>query len=107
MPHQISTASTEYVLARVTARVSGGFANPTTNTVQMAFLATQLAPISGDWKSASWETDAVSEPDTYYARCLVGPAGTVTLAAGDYEVWVKITDSPENPVLRCGQLRVV
>lgn len=107
MPHQISTASLEYVLVPIAAKASGVVVNPTADTVQMAFLTASTAPVAGDFKSASWETDATTDPDTYYARCLVGTGGAVALAAGTYNVWVKVTDSPEVPVLHCGYLKVV
>lgn len=103
---EISAASVEYVRVPVSATASGSAVDPTADTVQMAFLATAAAPVSGDWKTASWETDANTTPDTYYARCLVGSA--VTLTAGTtYTVWVKVTDSPETPVKRAGLLRVI
>lgn len=103
----ISALSLEKVRARVSAKNNGVVVNPTADTVQMAFTVAGADPIAGDWKTAEWETDATTEPDTYYARCLVGPAGTVTLAAGMYQAWVKITDSPEIPVKRSGLLVVV
>lgn len=103
---EISAASVEYVRVPVSATASGSAVDPTADTVQMAFLATAAAPVSGDWKTASWETDATTTPDTYYARCLVG--SVVTLTAGTtYTVWVKVTDSPETPVKRAGLLRVI
>ncbi|HCT81757.1 MAG TPA: hypothetical protein DGT23_35290 [Micromonosporaceae bacterium] len=105
--HQISTASLEYVLVPVSSEASGASVNPTSDTVTMAFLATESAPVAGDWKTATWETDATPDPDIYYARCLVGTGGAVALTAGTYNVWVKISDSPETPVLRAGFLRVV
>jgi hypothetical protein len=103
----ISTASLEYVLIPVAARASGASVDPTGDTVQMAILSTEDAPVSGDFKTASWETDATTTPDTYYARCLVGTGGAIVLAAGLYQVWVKITDSPEAPVKPAGRMRVV
>lgn len=102
---EIAASSVEYVRVPVSATASGSAVDPTADTVQMAFLATAAAPASGDWKTASWETDATTTPDTYYARCLVGSA--VTLTAGTYTVWVKVTDSPETPVKRAGLLRVI
>jgi hypothetical protein len=104
---QISTASLEYVRAPVSAVASGSAVNPTADTVEMAFLADDDAPVSGDWKTASWETDATTTPVTYWARCLVGTGGAVALTAGDYHVWVRVTDSPETPVVLAGLLRVV
>lgn len=102
---KISTASLEYVRVPVRASEAGATVDISTLTVQVAFTA-ETTPVSGDWKAAAWETDATTDPDTYYARCLVGPAGTVTLAAGFYSVWVKVTDSPEIPVLLAGRLQV-
>lgn len=102
---EISTASVEYVRVAVSATASGSAVNPTGDTVQMAFIDGTATPASGDWKTASWETDTGTEPDTYYARCLVGSA--VTLTAGTYSVWVKVADSPETPVRRAGLLRVI
>jgi hypothetical protein len=104
---EISTASLEYVRVPVSATASGSAVNPTADTVVMAFIDGTDAPGASDWKTASWETDANTEPDTYYARCLVGTGGAVVLTAGTYSVWVKVTDSPETPVKRCGLLRVV
>jgi hypothetical protein len=102
----MSTLSLEYVRVRVQATESGAAQDPTGDTVAMAFVAAAVNPGGTDWKTASWETDTTTTPDTYYARCLVGPAGTVTLAAGTYDVWVKVTDSPEIPALRAGSLEV-
>lgn len=102
----ISALSLEYVRVAVSAEEDGVAVDPTGDTVQMAFPAQGVAPVAGDWKAATWETDATTEPDTRYARCLVGPGGTVTLAAGFYDVYVKVTDAPEVPILKAGQLRV-
>lgn len=96
----ISAASTEYVKVAVFATKAGQVINPTSDTVQMAF--TNAPPQVGDWKAASWETAAPS----YLARCLVGPSGTITLAPGTYDVWVKVTDIPEVPVKNAGRLDV-
>lgn len=101
---EIAATSVEYVKVPVSVTESGAAVDPTADTVQMAF-TTGSGPESGDWKTASWETDATTTPDTYYARCLVGSA--VTLAAGTYTVWVKVTDSPETPVKRAGLVRVI
>jgi hypothetical protein len=104
---EISTASLEYVRVPISATASGSAVNPTSDTVSMAFLATTDAPASGDWKTASWETDTTPTPDVYYARCLVGSGGAVTLTAGTYYVWVKIVDTPETPIKRAGLIKVI
>lgn len=101
---EISTASTEYVRVQVQAREDGADVDPTGDTAEMAF-TTGGAPQSGDWQTASWETDSTVTPTAYYARCLVGPAGAATLTAGLWTVWLRVTDNPEVIVRRCGTLR--
>jgi hypothetical protein len=97
---RMSSQHLGYVPVEVILRDSGLVPNISTDTIQMAFPVAEVAPISGDWKAATWETDATATPTRYLARCLVGPAGTVTLVAGLYDVWVKITHSPELAVLK-------
>lgn len=104
----IPRTSTEYVYVPVGAKASGVAVDPTSDTAVMAFLAGAGPPESGDWKTASWDTDPTTTPPTYQARCLIGPSGgTVTLTAGIWTVWVKVTDSPEIPVKRAGQIKIV
>lgn len=94
-----------YVLAQVKA--DDGTVDPTGDTVQMAFLdepPEDAAPASGDWKTASWTT--LANPARYKAKCLVGPTGAITLTAGTWWVWVKVTDSPETPALYSGRIKV-
>lgn len=108
-PTSFSATSLIQVLADVSAVRSGTSVDPTANTVQAAFLTEppeEASPESGDWKTASWETNATTTPDQYAAKCLVGPGGAVTLTPGTYYVWVKITDSPEIPVEYSGVIRV-
>lgn len=106
---EISSASAPiYVKSAVRLRQSGAAVDPTGYTVQAAFLDDpDAAPVSGDWKTASWETDSTTSPATYYARCLVGASGAVTLVAGVYTMHVKVTGSPEMPVLKCGLVKVI
>jgi hypothetical protein len=92
---EISALSTEYVKVPVTAVVNGVVIDPSSDTVQLAFPLRGVAPVSGDWKAGSWETLA----GVHYARCLVGPSGTITLATGTfYDAWLKVFDSPETVV---------
>jgi hypothetical protein len=102
----ISSLSTAYVLSDVGAKISGANIDPTGDTVQMAFVPGSRNPEAGDWKTSSWETNTLTTPDTYSARCLVGPAGAVELVPGIYSVWVKVTDSPEVVVRNVGSLQV-
>lgn len=92
---RISALALQYVPAQVVLRESGVYPNISTDAVRMAFPVAEVAPIAGDWKAATWETDATTVPTRYIARCNVGPGGTVTLAAGLYDVWVEVTHAPE------------
>lgn len=100
---RISVLSKVYVPAEVSARDSGSVVDLSADVVQMAFPVSEVAPVSGDWKAAAWETDTTSVPPRYLARCLVGPGGTVTLTAGLYDIWVKVTHSPEIPALQASE----
>jgi hypothetical protein len=100
----ISKLDKEYVRIPVSAKESGIPVNPTAYVVEMAF-TTGADPTS--WSTAAWETDATTEPDTYLARVLTGGIGSgasIELAAGVYTGWVRITASPERPVLKAPNL---
>ena len=99
-----SVLSTKFLQVQVGAFLAGQPYNPSGDLVQFAFTplaAPVVNPGSGDWQNGEWETDG--GPDypapVYWAGILVGPANSgVTLTAGSWSVWVKITDSPEVPV---------
>jgi hypothetical protein len=99
----ISALTKEYVRAQVYAKEAGVEVNPTTYVVEMACPINGVVPVSGDWKTASWEVDN----GTYWARVLVGTGSTLVLAAGYYDVWVRITAPSETPVKKVGQLQVI
>lgn len=100
----ISQASTEYVRVPVFASSGGIPVNPTSGTVQMAFVQSYGAPASNVWQAAGWDQ---TEIGTYVAQCLIGPLGTGALTPGNYYVWVKIGVSPETVIEPAGELRVV
>lgn len=102
MAIKISSLSKEFVKVSVRVVKNGVDIDPTADTVEMAF-TTGSEPQSGDWKAATWET---AEGPVYFARCLVGPGGTIQLTDGSYKVWVKVADSPEVPVRDVGKLVV-
>jgi hypothetical protein len=103
----LSQLATEYILIPVSATKSGEPYNPTSDTVQFAFAPTATyVPQSGDWVSGSWDTDTTNVLYPYSAKCLVGPAGTITLGVGTYIIYIKVTDNPEIPVLVAGQLQI-
>lgn len=100
----LSSLSTEYVQAPVTAGMVPDITNPTTGTVSMAFLTSNANPQTSDWQTASWYTSPVGG---YFAQCLVGPTGAITLAPGVYYQWIKIVLAPQTIVIPVGQLEVV
>ncbi|TDD97617.1 hypothetical protein [Actinomadura rubrisoli] len=89
----IPSTSKEYLHIPVTG---GTLSTP----VDIAVIAaTAEEPTSGDWKPADVWDGAV-------AKLLIGPGGTVPLADGVYRVWVRVTATPEIPVLRSGLLEI-
>lgn len=103
----ISHLSTEYVLIPVQATKNGIAYDPTGDTVQFAFMptATQVPGVS-DWVNGAWDTTSGNPIYPYNAKCLVGPMGTTILSIGTYVIYIKVTDSPEVPVLVGGQLQI-
>lgn len=101
----ISSLSKEYVRVPVFATEAGVAVDPTGDTVEMAFKSDGSEPGGGDWVAASWESDTGPNPDRHYARIIIGPGGTV-LSDDLYEVWVKVTDTPEIIVKKAGTLLV-
>lgn len=99
---EISALDTRDILVPVAGKASGAVVDPTADVVEMAFVTGE--PVEADWQTASWETDTAAS--VYYAKCLVGPSGTVTLTAGTvYGVWLRIFDNPETVVARVGYVR--
>lgn len=87
---RISSLSKEYITVSVTANVV-----VTDDPVAWAFVEPGAAPsvwTAGDWAGGR-------------ARVLVGP-GVLALTAGRKEVWLKVTDNPEVPVRRIGEIDV-
>lgn len=102
----IAADSIEYVRVPVSIRENGVWLNPTADTVELAFPVEGTAPVSGDWHAATWETDTTTTPDSYFARALLG-TGNFVLTAGIRDVWVRVTDNPELPVRRAGNVEIV
>ena len=102
-----SALSLQYVQVAVMATAAGAPYNPTVDTVAFAFMGGNTNPGPTDWKAGSWDGTTIRQPGAaYQAQCLVGPGGTVTLTAGTYTMWIKITDAPEIPVINVGLLRI-
>lgn len=98
-----SALDTEFIEYPVNATVNGVVRDPTSDPVSFAF-TTAGSPASGAWHNGSWSQPVAGE---FFAQCLVGPGtGGVPLTAGDYLVWVRITDNPEVPVRPVGRLTI-
>jgi hypothetical protein len=102
-----SHLSTQYVDIPLAAVKNGTAYNPTSDTVQFAFMPTPTqVPASADWVAGTWGTsNNIVYP--YNALCLVGTAGTTALTQGNYSIYLKVTDSPEIPVFIAGQVQVI
>lgn len=95
---EIAATSTEFVHVTAVAKVAGASV-PSPTPPQFAFLATAANPAPGDWLTGEWATPR--------ARILIGPAGgAVTLAAGEYSVWITFAAGTEHPVYRAGTVTV-
>jgi hypothetical protein len=95
----MSSLSTAYLQQLINVQSADGY-NPSGDIVQFAFTAStypETSPTSLNWNSGSW---VVFPGPKYWAQCLVGPNGGVTLTQGLWQVWVKVTDNPEIPVLQ-------
>jgi hypothetical protein len=87
----VTVGSVEYLYADVTADRE--------LDSQPVEMAVDTNPASADWAEATW----VGDPGlTRSCRILLDG----TLAAGKYSVYVRITDTPEVPVVKAGVLRV-
>ena len=99
----ISVLSKDFIRVPVSAEEDGLAVDPTGDVVEMAIVTASTDPVGGDWNTAAWETAG----SIYYARLLVGPGSSFgALSAKTYDVWVKVTDSPEIPAMRAGPLQV-
>lgn len=68
---------------------------------------TQISHLSTEYRYVKVVATVEGETDTAWLRFLVGPeGGVVDRPPASYSVWVKVTDSPEVPVRRAGQLQV-
>lgn len=96
--------STIYLRAKVTAvDEAGSNISIANDAVDFAFMLDGKTPAVGDWKTGSWGAPNV-------ARILIGPgagAATALTAGNQYQVWVRVTDNPEVPVLQVDTLNVV
>ncbi|MGH3499541.1 MAG: hypothetical protein ACRDQA_01370 [Nocardioidaceae bacterium] len=98
----IGSLSTENRYATVTGGV-----DITGSPIDVALPTTATEPTT--WISAEVVSVVASGSGRWTAtyRLLIGPAAPTTLAAGTYDWWRRVTDSPEIPVTKVGMLKVV
>lgn len=79
--------------------------DPTGNLVSMAVVPYDVDPGAADFKTAAW----LIEGGKYYAVILIGQTATGIgpLVEGIYKSWVKVTATPEIPVLESTNYLVI
>lgn len=95
-----SVGSLEYVPIVIVAKLNGVVYDPTSLPVEMAFTASDQTAPPTSFTAASWDTDSSGATPLYVAKVLVGPGGAIVLTVGVWNPWVKITASPEVPLLQ-------
>jgi len=105
-----SSATLQYLRVRVKAVVNGADFDPSGDVVQFGFVATSAgspSTVPGSWVNGVWETDTISGETVHIAKVLVGPSGSFVPSANTaYFIWLKISSTPEQPVLAAGTLTV-
>ena len=112
----ISALSLEMVNVSWTSDLDGTSIDPTGQTPSEAALTVQFAfPLSSgnyaapaqpaQWYAGAWLLGGTGRG--FVAQCLVGPGGVVTLTAGKvFDVWSKVTGTPESPAKFAGPIEV-
>lgn len=90
--------STEYLMTPISA----GSGDPSSYPVQVAVLPDGDRPAVDDWHDATWDTDS----GDHVAVLLVGPEGVIDPGPGTYRTWVKITATPEVPVIASARFQI-
>jgi hypothetical protein len=96
MKLKIPETSVEYLVAEITSPQD---IDPQWVVAIAAIPTDQKRPVAGDWKTAEWEGNGI--------RLLIGPATSLALTCGKYDVWVKIDASPEEAIRYSGTLEIV
>jgi hypothetical protein len=92
---QIPAISVEYVKVAVTGPTGVDLSDL---DVELAIVDDGQIPDVGDWKAGTWIGSS--------AAVLIGPGTDLALDQGTYDVYVKITSSPEVPVLPSGSIHI-
>jgi len=95
---RISAASTDFVEVEVASSE-----NPIAQPLSFAFVVRHTDIDAATWTGGSWYVDPNG---VYWARCLVGPEGMVTLERGKYLMYVKWEMGSLKPASCAGTLEV-
>lgn len=95
---RIPVSSAEYLKISVTANVS-----LTSQPVHVAIVAARDRPDPGDWQAAAWAGNAGT---TRTAQLMIGPGTANVLTLGEYDIWARVTDTPEIPTDPAGRLTI-
>jgi hypothetical protein len=98
----LSSLSLEFIKVPVSVVLNGVAYDPHSDPVALSFPLRGAAPTV--WTAGSWESDGAGG---WQARILVGPGGVLQLAPGTYDCWIRVTDSPEQPIRKAGIVEVV
>lgn len=93
MPTNIQRQALSSEVLQVTVRSNRTL---TSQTVTMAVVPADQEPVGGDFGAASWIGTA--------STTRTAEKSAATYAVGSWDVYVKIVDSPETPVLYAGRM---
>ncbi len=93
---RIPAASVEYLKVPISAYPAGVALDDL--PVELAVVPDGQTPTGGDWETGLWIDDN--------AAVLIGTGGLV-LTPGTYDVWVRITATPETPLLPAGSIHII
>lgn len=101
MSVMIQRESTEYLYVGITG-------SPPSTDQELAFLEAPSRPTEQDWNAAIlvddqhplWNAANAVATGDYFVAILIGAFGEtgVELLPGDYQIWVRLTDTDERPV---------
>ena len=100
-PSVMQSVSSELLVVPVMASLAGAAVDPSGATVEFAFVAIGALPADSDWLAGAWQTYSAYGLTRYVAAYEVSG-----FAAGEYDVWLRITDSSIVPVDYLGRLEI-
>ncbi len=97
---KIAYTTDEYIKVPLT-EWAPSVVDPTTLDVELAAITGSSDPLEADWVTAAW----VTESGVVKAQALWSGLVAIATARTTYAVWMRVSASPETPVLRCGTVQ--